>query len=124
MLKPTKARLAIEVYRHMLMHEGVLHGVIDQQDRLYQWYLAWNLDPDEQCGVAEFNKPDPDYVALYGHSPAQYLVHMGTMNLVAGVSQAFTTYISHLHLNETCYHNYLRYTAERWEDKLRWTPRL
>jgi hypothetical protein len=40
----TAARLAIEIYRHMLMHEGFLHGVIDGQDRQYQWYLGWDAD--------------------------------------------------------------------------------
>ncbi len=113
-VKPSNARMAIEIYRHMLMHEGVLHGVLDSEDRIYSWYAAWELQPDEHLCIKQFDERFDN----------TFLINIGTLNLVEDVRKAIVTYTDDLRMHESFYHAYLRLTAERWEDKLTWTPRM
>ncbi len=130
-VSPTVARLAIELYRHMLMHEGVLRGVIDDEERVYGWYLGWKVDADNHFCVRR---------SISGHTAHEtavlvqkhgndymgkgWLVELGTLNLIADVERAAAKYVTDLRKSTALFNAYKRLNDERWESKLKWTPQL
>jgi hypothetical protein len=128
---PTAARLAIEIYRHMLMHEGALRGVIDDEERIYNWYLGWNVGADLHFSVrrsisGHTARETDALVKKYGNDymGKGWLVELGTLNLIADVERAAARYVADLRADSSLYKAYERLSDERWEGKLNWTPRL
>lgn len=129
--KPTVARLAIEMYRHMLMHEGILHGLTDDQDRIYSWYLSWDAEANYHLCVRR-SLPGHTWaqsdqlISMYGNDymGKEWNIEIGTLNLIADVERAIAKYVADLRQCVPLYHPYERLTDERWGKRLKWTPRL
>jgi hypothetical protein len=129
--QPTEARLAIEVYRHMLMHEGALRGVIDGEGRVYNWYLGWNAAPEHHFRVRRYisgytAQQVDDLVGEFGDDiyGKGWLVELGTLNLIADVQRASEKYAADMRVSTSLHNAFVRLGEERWDDTLSWTPRL
>ncbi len=115
----------------MLMHEGVLRGVIDDEERVYTWYLGWEADTNDHFCVRRSisGRTAHETAALVQKHGNDYmgkgwLVELSTLNLIADVERAAARYVADLRKSTSLFYAYEQLNSERWESKLKWTPQL
>lgn len=124
-VKRTAARLAVDLYRHTPMHEGFPHALLDAQNRLYMWELGWEATAGHHFHIRP-QWTDAELREKHGSfEPNEYFIlEIGTLTLIREVAAAIDKYGDDMQRVEKLYRNYLKLDAERWKDKLRWTPLL
>ena len=106
-VKPATGRIVVEMYRHMLMHEGRVRPILDVRDRFFMWYLTWEADPAHHLHIRQPEMMGDDY-----------LVECAVVNLVADVAQAIRAYASDLQRGPILQREFRRLDNQRWDDLL------
>jgi hypothetical protein len=106
-VKPAPGRIAVEMYRHTLMHEGRVRPILDVHDRLFAWYLAWEAAPAHHLHIRQ-----PETMG------DTYLVECAVVNLIVGVGQAIRAYADDLKRDPVLQRNFRYLYDQRLETLL------